>query len=60
MHLTLTLPGLLLPPEIRTDTLFDLHAPALSRLIGRAKRKEISRDWLCDAFGLPAPCPWPP
>ena len=57
MHLTLTLPGLLLPPEIRTDTLFDLHAPALSRLIGRAKRKEISRDWLCDAFGLPAPLP---
>ena len=57
MQVTLTLPGLLLPAEIRTDTLFDLHAPALSRLLGRAERHESGDDWLAKAFGLPSPLP---
>lgn len=57
MQLTLMLPGLLLPAEIRTDTLFDLQAPALSRLLGHATRTTCEGDWLAAAFGLSGPLP---
>ena len=57
MHLTLLVPGLFLPDAIRADTTFDLPAPALSLLLGRAARRELSAPWLAGAFGLPAPLP---
>ena len=57
MHLTLLVPGLLLPPAIRADTLFDLHAPALSRLIGHARRDELARTALDEIFDLAPPLP---
>ena len=57
MHLTLFVPGLLLPDEIRTDTVFDLTAPTLSLLLGRGQRRELAPDWLPGAFGLAPPLP---
>ena len=57
MHLTLYVPGLLLPDEIRTDSVFDLTAPTLSLLLGRGQRRELATDWLPDAFGLAPPLP---
>ncbi|MBA3033664.1 MAG: hypothetical protein KKF85_06605 [Gammaproteobacteria bacterium] len=57
MHLTLLVPGLLLPDEIRTDTVFDLTAPRLSLLLGRGQRRELTPDWLPGAFGLSPPLP---
>ncbi len=57
MQLTLFVPGLLLPEEIRTDTVFDLTAPALSLLLGRGQRRELTPDWLAGAFGLASPLP---
>lgn len=57
MRLTLLVPGLLLPPAIRSDILFDLSAPALARLLGRARRTAVPGDWLPAAFGLDAPLP---
>jgi hypothetical protein len=57
MQLTLLVPGLLLPDAIRTDTVFDLSAPALSLLLGRGQRRELDANWLASAFGLPLPLP---
>ncbi|MDP1607496.1 MAG: hypothetical protein Q8L93_12815 [Rhodocyclaceae bacterium] len=57
MQLTLLVPGLLLPEAIRTDTVFDLSAPALSLLLGRGQRRELTPDWLASAFGLAPPLP---
>jgi len=57
MQLTLLAPGLLLPDAIRTDSVFGLSAPALSRLLGRAERVELSPDWLASAFGVSSPLP---
>ncbi|MDI6746970.1 MAG: hypothetical protein QMD17_07470 [Rhodocyclaceae bacterium] len=57
MHLTLFVPGLLLPDEIRADTVFDLTAPTLSLLLGRGQRHELTPDWLPGAFGLAPPLP---
>lgn len=52
MRLTLLVPGLLLPREVLSDTVFDLTAPALSMLLGRARREAATGDWLPAAFGL--------
>lgn len=52
MHLTLLAPGLLLPRAVLADTVFDLAAPALELLLGRARRETLSPDWLARAFGL--------
>ena len=57
MQLTLLVPGLLLPDAIRTDSVFDLSAPALSLLLGRGQRRELDAHWLASAFGLPPPLP---
>lgn len=57
MRLTLWVPGLLLPDEIRADTLFDLAAPGLALLLGRGRRETLPPDWLAAAFGQPAPLP---
>jgi hypothetical protein len=57
MQLTLFVPGLLLPDEVRSDTVFDLTAPTLSRLLGRAHRIDLPPDWLAHAFGLASPLP---
>ncbi|MCX8085903.1 MAG: hypothetical protein N3C63_03270 [Rhodocyclaceae bacterium] len=57
MQLTLLVPGLLLPETVREDILFDLEAPALSLILGRAQRKVDEGDWLAQAFGLSAPLP---
>jgi len=57
MLLTLHLPGLLLPEAIRTDTLFDLQAPSLSLLLGRARREEQPGNWLAKAFDHAGPLP---
>lgn len=57
MQLTLLVPGLLLPDAIRTDSVFDLSAPALSLLLGRGQRRELDANWLASAFGLPPPLP---
>lgn len=52
MRLTLHVPGLLLPRPVLIDTVFDLTAPALSLLLGRARRHAAPADWLPTAFGL--------
>lgn len=57
MHLTLLVPGLLLPEAVLVDTVFDLKAPALSLLLGRGQRVATVPDWLERAFGLAAPLP---
>lgn len=53
MRLTLHVPGLLLPREILSDTVFDLVAPALSLLLGRGRRKVLSPAWLEESLGVP-------
>jgi hypothetical protein len=57
MQLTLFAPGLLLPGEILSDSVFDLEAPMLSLLLGRGQRHPLDPDWLAGAFGLAAPLP---
>ena len=57
MQLTLFVPGLLLPREILSDSVFDLEAPMLSLLLGRGQRHQLDTAWLPDAFGLAAPLP---
>lgn len=57
MQLTLFAPGLLLPGEILSDSVFDLEAPMLSLLLGRGQRHQLDPDWLAGAFGLAAPLP---
>lgn len=52
MHLTLFLPGLLLPEAILEATVCDLDAPALSKILGSGKRNVLPGDWLPGAFGL--------
>lgn len=52
MHLTLLVPGLLLPVEVLENTAYDLTAPTLSRLLGQGERRELEVDWLPAAFGL--------
>ncbi len=54
MHLTLWVPGLLLPVEILENTVYDLDAPALSRLLGSGTRQGLQAGWLPSAFGLDA------
>lgn len=57
MHLTLFVPGLLLPREVLSDTVFDLNAPSLSLMLGRGRRLAPEADWLPSAFGLAPPLP---
>jgi hypothetical protein len=57
MHLTLFVPGLLLPGEILADTVFDLTAPSLSLILGRGQRNDLPLDWLAGTFGLTNPLP---
>lgn len=57
MQLTLLVPGLLLPDEIRADTVFDLSTPALSLFLGRAARRDQPAHWLAGAFHVPVPLP---
>lgn len=52
MHLTLRVPGLLLPVEILENITYDLSAPSLSLLLGRGTRRTLQDDWLQNAFGL--------
>jgi hypothetical protein len=55
MHLTLCLPGLLLPRQALHDTVYDFSAPALSRLLGRGRRTAMPPgsldDWLAARWG---------
>ncbi len=52
MHLTLLVPGLLLPVEILENTVHDLRAPSLSSILGSGTRHDLPADWLPGAFGL--------
>ncbi|WP_126445549.1 hypothetical protein [Sulfuricystis multivorans] len=52
MHLTLLVFGLLLPEAILEPTVYDLHAPALSKLLGRGRRRTLPDDALAHLFGL--------
>jgi hypothetical protein len=56
MQLTLLLPGLLWPRQALVDTVFDLAAPALSLILGRARIARLPaapvHDWLVSAWGL--------
>lgn len=52
MYLTLLVPGLLLPVEILENTVYDLGAPTLSTILGRAERHSLQDNWLPRAFGL--------
>lgn len=57
MHLTLLVPGLLLPEEILDNITHDLGAPSLSLLLGRGARRALRDDWLRNAFGLDSSIP---
>jgi len=57
MQLTLYVPGLLLPDAVRDDVLFDLDAPTLSLILGRAQRHHEGADWLARAFSASPPLP---
>ena len=57
MHLTLLVPGLLLPVEILENTVYDLTAPTLSLILGSGERRALQADWLPSAFGLDATLP---
>jgi hypothetical protein len=57
MQLTLYVLGLLLPDAICAASVYDLAAPALSRILGRAQRLEIASGWLTGAFGIDFPGP---
>jgi hypothetical protein len=52
MHLTLLVPGLLLPVEILENITYDLSAPTLSLILGSGARRALHEDWLPSAFGL--------
>lgn len=52
MHLTLFLPGLLLPVEILENITHDLSAPSLSLILGSSERRDVPGDALAGAFGL--------
>ncbi|MFN4148939.1 MAG: hypothetical protein ACK4E4_05235 [Rhodocyclaceae bacterium] len=52
MHLTLLVPGLLLPVEILESTTFDLTAPTLSLILGRGIRHTLPVDVFAHLFGL--------
>lgn len=52
MHLTLYLPGLLLPVEILENITYDLSTPTLSRLLGCATRREMPDAVPTHLFGL--------
>ncbi len=52
MHLTLYVPGLLLPVEILETTAYDLTAPTLSQLLGCGTRREMPDKVLARLFGL--------
>jgi hypothetical protein len=52
MHLTLLVPGLLLPVEILENTAYDLTASTLSLILGSGERRALEADWLPTAFGL--------
>jgi hypothetical protein len=57
MQLTLFVPGLLLPKQVLSDTVFDLTAPTLSLILGRGRPLAQEPDWLSSAFGLTPPLP---
>jgi hypothetical protein len=57
MQLTLFVPGLLLPKQVLSDTVFDLGAPTLSLMLGRGRRRVLEPDWLPAAFGQTPPLP---
>lgn len=57
MQLTLYVPGLLLPDAVRDDVLFDLDAPTLSLILGRAQRRHEGADWLTREFAIAPPMP---
>jgi hypothetical protein len=52
MHLTLLVPGLLLPVEILENITYDLSAPTLSLILGSGARRTLPDNWLPSAFGL--------
>lgn len=52
MHLTLLVPGLLLPVEILENITYDLSAPTLALILGSGARRALQDDWLPSAFGL--------
>ncbi|MBS3936782.1 MAG: hypothetical protein KGZ43_11470, partial [Sulfuritalea sp.] len=52
MHLTLLVPGLLLPAEILAGAVHGLAAPTLSLLLGRGNRSRCAGDPLAGRFGL--------
>lgn len=52
MHLTLLVPGLLLPVEILENITYDLSAPTLSLILGSGARRTLQDDWLPGTFGL--------
>lgn len=54
MHLTLLVPGLLLPVEILENITHDLSAPTLTLILGSGKRRDLQAGWLPSAFGLDA------
>lgn len=58
MHVHLALPGLLWPARALPDLVYDLDPPALSWLLGRARRRRGAplafEGWLAARFGLAA------
>lgn len=52
MHLTLQVPGLLLPEEILENVTHDLSAPTLSRILGCGTQQALQTGWLAECFGL--------
>ncbi len=61
MHMHLALPGLLWPAQALPDLVFDLDLPALSWLLGRARRGRAAplafEHWLAARFGFDAARP---
>jgi hypothetical protein len=61
MHVHLALPGLLWPARALPDLVYDLDLPALSWLLGRARRRRgeplAYEDWLAARFGLDTSAP---
>lgn len=58
MHLTLCLPGLMLPRQALHDTVYDLSAPAFSRLLGHGRLMHTPpatlHDWQASRWNLPS------
>jgi hypothetical protein len=63
MHCTLLVPDLLRPPDPDGMPYHDLHLPALTRLLARARCTTLGalgmEAWLCEAFGIERQHDWP-